>query len=184
MQPSTIPWELIWRVVRVGLLAIMGELIRELSPLVVQGDTPVNFGPGFLSGLVWALSAAEAVYAALKQLGWIKTKDVPAVKDSRYAKGEDYVAYLRSNAGQPVYVLPVGSVVDVVTSDGRSVMTARPAEAKPDLRTFLDLPPFSGPLHDPAKDTPQPADPERAMHILRALHQGVSEGLPMCEMPH
>lgn len=151
MQPTSIPWELIWRVLRVGLLAMMAYLSEQLQPLVVQGDTPVNFGPGFLAGVLGLLSAAEAVYAALKQLGWIKTKDAPAVRAKQPLPPGvvEAVAGSYIPAGQMVYVLPAGSVMDVTTPGDKSRVFVTP---------YSSPPVFSGPLHDPAKDTPQPAD--------------------------
>jgi len=165
MQPSSIPWELIWRIARVAFLAVMAELTREMSPLVVQGDTPVTFGPGFMAGLLGLLSAAEAIYAALKMFGILKTKDVPSVKAKQPLPPGviEAVAGSYIPAGQMVYVLPAGSMVDSVTSDGRSVVTVRPLGSglvfgsQPGMQAE-QKPPFSGPLHDPKDDTPQAAD--------------------------
>jgi len=100
MQPSSIPWELIWRIARVAFLAVMAELTREMSPLVVQGDTPVTFGHGFMAGLLGLLSAAEAIYAALKMFGILKTKDVPVVKA---AVASDYQRGVKDGSAQAEY---------------------------------------------------------------------------------
>lgn len=153
MQPSSIPWELIWRAFRVGLLAVLSYLTAELQPLVVQGDTPVRFSPGLIATLVGLLGAAEAVYAALKRFGILKTKDVPAVK----------AVFL----GQPVFTLPQGSLVDVTVAGDKSRKFIDPfavhyrnqvASIPPFNGDPTAKPPFSGPLHDPKDDTPQAAD--------------------------
>ena len=135
MQPSSIPWELIWRIARVAFLAVMAELTREMSPLVVQGDTPVTFGPGFMAGLLGLLSAAEAVYAALKMFGIFKTKDVPAVKAERPVGVAD-IQYLSSK---------IDGLAGILVGARTAGRVANPS------------PPFSGPLHNPKDDTPQAA---------------------------
>lgn len=159
-----INWELVWRALRVGLLAIMAYLTQELSPMVVQGDDPVTFGPGALAGLMALLSAAEAVYALLKRFGVIKTNDVPAVKavtsalvpygNRPHMQGDlpqvytpewtkrdedDLVSLLESYEKRPLSDAGYHRLRQL-KAKALAASTAMPGQA------------FSGPLHDPVKD--------------------------------